>query len=155
MMVFTDGSFSKKPNVGGAGYIILSQNHEITGGRYLFNCSDNNVAEVFAIYSALKFIEKHNFKDKTIQIISDSDYALRKINLNKEGRNEMESIFLKYIQEFQQKTNKKISFMLVKGHKHDKTKISFYNNLADEIAREQRLLGIERYKQTIKNKYRD
>lgn len=154
MMIFTDGSFSRKPKVSGIGYVILTNKCEISNGCYNFKLKDNNVAEVYAIYRALQFVEKHHFDDKTIQILSDSDYALRKIKNMSLGRDELESKFLSYIQKFVQKSDKKVSFMLIKGHTHDGSKYSYYNNLADHIAGEQRLLGLQRLK-NIQNKKRN
>ena len=150
-MIFTDGSFSRKPKVSGIGYVILTNKCEISNGCYNFKIKDNNVAEVYAIYRALKFVENHNFNDKTIQILTDSDYAVRKIKNMGLGRDELETKFLTYIQEFTSKTDKKISYMLIKGHQHDGSKYSYYNNLADNIAGEQRLLGLQR----LKNMYRN
>lgn len=153
MLIFTDGSFSKKPNVAGGGYVIIDKNHTITGGKYNYKCKDNNIAEIFAIYSAILFLEKHNFNDKTIQIISDSQCAIRRINNDDYLSNDDNEIkFLNYIKNYIKNSKHKISFMQIKGHVHDNTKFSYYNNLADQIAREQRLIGIENIKRYINKK---
>lgn len=150
MMVFTDGSFSRKPNIAGIGYVILYNSREIQGGKYYFNCQNNNVAEIMAIYYALKYIDEHNFLDKTVQILTDSEYAIRKIRKNYKNdvmisNNDYEEKMIEYIQSFETKTRKKLSVMFIKGHVHDGTKFSYYNNLADGIAKEQRLLGIKNF----------
>lgn len=147
MLIFTDGSFSRKPKMAGLGAIIVHNNNEFVFGGYTNRCEDNNVAEVAAIAMAIKYAKENKLANdsKTITIISDSSYALRKIQMNKAGRDEFEQRCLDYIENFLIETNKKVNFLQVKGHIHDGTKLSYYNNIADDIAGQYRLYGLEKY----------
>lgn len=151
MLIFTDGSFSRKPKMAGMGAIIVHKNNEFTIGGYSNKCEDNNVAEVAAIAMAIKYAKEKQLVDdsKTITIISDSSYALRKIQMNRTGRDEFEQQCLDYIENFLIETNKKVNFLQVKGHIHDGTKLSHYNNIADDIAGQYRMYGLERYNNKI------
>lgn len=146
MLIFTDGSFSTKPKMSGLGAVILFNDQEHTIGCYSKDCVDNNVTEIAAIAMALQYVDSKMSKcsDKTITIMSDSEYALRKINQSCEGKDEFEQSCLDFINEFMMKHNsKKINFMHIKGHVHNGDKLSHYNNMADRIAGEYRLIGLE------------
>ena len=153
MQIFTDGSFSKKPNIAGVGYIFVTKHKRFVYGDFCYKCNDNNISEVFAIYRALKTLERRKDifqNEKTLQIITDSDYAIKKIqNYEYQGKDDFEIKLMKYIRE-QIKNYKKIDFMLIKGHVHNGTKLAFFNNMADKIAGEQRKTGLQLIQ--IKNK---
>lgn len=163
MLIFTDGSYSRKPNMAGLGVVILYRDKQINIGRYDNRCTDNNVAEVAAIALAIQYIKNNKIvdkiKDKTINIISDSSYAIRKINRrDSNGKDVFEQNCLGFIRNFLDETNKKVSFLQIKGHIHDGSKYSYFNNIADQIAGEERLNGIERQRMFInkkKRRYRD
>lgn len=150
MLIFTDGSFSKKPKMAGMGAVIIDRDREFTVGNYSDSCRDNNVAEVAAIAMAIQYIRDKRIvdktKDKTITIISDSQYALRRITGSQPGRSEFEQKCLDYIHDFLDETNKKVTFFQVKGHLHDGNKFSRYNNIADHIAGEYREYGLQLYR---------
>lgn len=157
MLIFTDGSYSKKPNMCGLGAVILYNNEQIKIGSYNNKCNDNNIAEIAAIALAIHYIKNNNIvnnmSDKTINIISDSSYAVRKLSMrNSYGRDEVEQKYLDYILNFLNETNKKVSFLLVKGHSKSNDKLSFYNNMADNIAKEERLKGLQLYLRKNKKK---
>lgn len=147
MIIFTDGSFSPKPNIAGFGAVILINDREYRFGTYDNRCIDNNVAEVGAISMACQYVKEHKIDKredvKSISIISDSAYALRKITNGAEGKDEFEQSCLDLIYEFLDKSQKRISFMQIKGHVHDGTKLAYYNNEADILAGEYRQLGLE------------
>lgn len=158
MLIFTDGSHSLKPRMSGFGAVLIYKGREHTFGTYSNQCRDNNVAEIAAIAMAVQYIQDNKIvdkmEDKTITIISDSECALRRITQNREGSDEFESNCLNYIQEFLNSTNKKITFMQIKGHIHDGTKLSHYNNIADNVAGEYRRLGLElQQEKSKKQKY--
>lgn len=161
MEIYTDGSHSLKPRMSGIGVVILNQGQEHRIGCYTSECLDNNIAEVVAIAYALKYIKDNKIldhtKDKHIIIYSDSANALRKIKQNSPGKDEFEQSALDYIQDFIDFTSKKLTFFQIKGHTHDGTKLSYYNNMADSIASEYRLYGLEKQqariaKQMLKHK---
>ena len=147
MIIFTDGSHSTKPRMSGLGAVILYKDREHSFGTYTNQCRDNNVAEIAAIAMAIQYISDNKIldrmEDKTITIISDSETALRKIQQKCTGNDEFECECLEYIQEFLAFTNKKVNFLQIKGHVHDGTKLSHYNNIADDVAGDYRRLGLE------------
>jgi len=147
MIIFTDGSHSTKPQMSGFGAVILYKGREHRFGTYSEKCRDNNVAEIAAIAMAIQYIVDNkileSMTDKTITIISDSETALRKITQGTIGNDEFEKMCLENIHSFMSKSKKKIKFMQIKGHIHDGTKLSYYNNDADILAGEYRKLGLE------------
>lgn len=147
MIIFTDGSHSTKPRMSGLGAVILYKDKEYSVGTYTNQCRDNNVAEIASIAMAIQYISNNKIldrmEDKNITIISDSETALRKIKQKCVGKDEFECECLEYIQEFLDFTNKKVSFLQIKGHVHDGTKLAYYNNIADDIAGDYRRLGLE------------
>ena len=149
MLIFTDASFGYKPNMAGVGAIIIDQSKEYHIGAYTNNCRDNNIAEIAAIAFALKYVADNQIsdksKDKTLTVITDSSYAIQRINNKSPARSEFEDYCLKYISEFMKHTKLKVKFMQIKGHTHDNTKFSYFNNMADEIAGQYRYLGIHQY----------
>lgn len=153
MEIFTDGSHSLKPRMSGVGAVIISNGREYEIGASTNKCENNNVAEVMAIAFAIKFIKESNIleqcKDKNILIFSDSMYALRKINQKAQGCDEYEQKALDYIQRFQETSKKRVTFFQVKGHIHDGTKLSHYNNIADTLAQDYRYLGLVKYQDQI------
>lgn len=160
MMVFTDASFSKKPPVSGCGIIILDKNNKVHRvGSSSRECRNNNVAEVWAIASAINFITKNKQKlfedDKTITLLTDSEYAL--VHMDSDVHNdEYEKQLYTYINEARAKYN--IKFFHIKGHVHNGTKLHFYNNQADELAKEMRLQEKEKddllMEEIIKRKFK-
>lgn len=142
MLVFTDASFSAKPTMSGLGVVLLYNDKEVSFGTYIKDCRDNNVAELAAITLACQYIDKNNLPEKTITIISDSECALHRITYNAQGKDSFEQQCLDYIQDFCAR-RPKTRFMQVKGHIHDGTKLSYYNNEADIIAGEYRKMGLE------------
>ena len=146
MLIFTDGSHSTKPRMSGLGAVILFNNREHTFGTYTNKCRDNNVAEIAAIAMAVQYIQDNKIvermEDKTITIISDSETALRKINQKSQGH-------------FLTLTKKKIKFMQIKGHIHDGTKLSHYNNVADDLAGDYRRIGLELHRTRVSKKHRN
>lgn len=158
MLIFTDGSHSLKPRMSGFGAVLLYKNKEHTFGTYSNQCRDNNVAEIAAIAMAIQYICDNKIvdkmEDKTITIISDSETALRKISQKCEGKDDFEQSCLDYINEFLDYTHKKITFMQIKGHIHDGTKLAYYNNIADNIAGDYRKLGLELHQERMNKKHK-
>lgn len=158
MIIFTDGSHSLKPRMSGFGAVLLYKGREHTFGTYTNKCRDNNVAEIAAIAMAIQYICNNKIvdrmDDKTITIISDSATALRKISQRNKGQDEFESSCLNYIYDFLDFTRKKVKFMQIKGHIHDGTKLSYYNNIADNLAGDYRRLGLELQQEHMNKKHK-
>lgn len=149
MLIFTDASHGYKPLMSGIGAIIIDQTKEYQIGAYTNKCKDNNIAEVSAIAFAIKYIADNQIsdksKDKTLTIVTDSSYAIHRITNYTPPRSEFEKSCLDYIHNFIKNTKLKVKFMQIKGHIHDNTKFSYYNNIADDIAGQYRYLGIHQY----------
>lgn len=147
MIIFTDGSHSTKPQMSGFGAVIIYKGREHRFGTYSELCRDNNVAEIGAIAMAVQYVVDNKIletmADKTITFISDSENALRKIMQQVKGNDDFERKCLENIQNFIKRSGKKVKFMQIKGHVHDGTKLSYYNNDADILAGEYRKLGLE------------
>lgn len=151
MFVFTDASYSTGPKMSGCGVIIVDKNGDIYSfGNYTRECKDNNVAEVWAVHQALNYIIKKKIMersgDKTINIITDSKHVLKHLD---DGRtDELETQLFDEIRDL--RYEHRINFFHMKGHCHDGTKLAYYNNISDAIAKEYRLLGLERYNKFLR-----
>lgn len=161
MEIYTDGSHTRKPRISGVGVVILDRGKEFRVGAFSNKCLDNNVAEIMGVAFAIKYICDKHIVDKTrsknITIFTDSEYVIHKLRYNTPPKDEFEESMIDYIQDFMYNTRKKVTMFQIKGHVHDGTKISFYNNLADKIAKYYRLIGLRKYKElmiqkSIKNK---
>lgn len=157
MFVFTDASYSSNPKISGCGVIIIDKNSNIYSmGNYTRECENNNIAEVWAVHEALKFIIDNKIieksGDKTINIMTDSKHVLKHLD---DGRTDNFEIQL-FDEIRDLRYEHRINFFHIKGHNHDGTKLAYYNNIADCIAKEYRLLGLEKYnkyqRKLIKNK---
>lgn len=149
MFVFTDASYSTGPKMSGCGVIIIDKKGDIYSmGNYTQECKNNNIAEVWAVNQAIKFILHNKIMeksgDKIINIMTDSKHVLK--HLDNERTDEFESNLFDEIRDL--RYEHRINFFHIKGHTHDGTKIAYYNSISDSIAKEYRLLGLERY-----NKY--
>lgn len=158
MLIFTDASFSRKPPISGCGAVILDKNNKETHiSASSRKCKNNNIAEVLSVAIALDYINRNEeqFKDeKTITIVTDSKYVIDHLNQHIYN-NEYEQELYDYINICRCQMN--INFFHIKGHVHDGTKFSYYNDLADLIAGEKRLEELEKYNKEnntilIKNK---
>lgn len=157
MLIFTDASFSSKPKMAGLGFVIIHEGAVLKVGTYEDRCRDNNVAEIAAIASALKYVEnraclEEHWKDEPITIISDSDCALGRITHEHPGSDDFERQCLSDIYRFM--TRRKVTYFQIKAHQRDGSKLSYYNCLADSLAGEYRQIGLELYytNNRIKNK---
>jgi ribonuclease HI len=132
----------------GLGAVIKYNDNEDCIGCYSQKCYDNNVAEVASIAMALQYVKDSNIleecRDKTITIITDSSFALHRINYNPVGRDQFEQECLDTIHNFMKESKRKVNFLQVKGHVHSGgDKLTHYNCIADRIAGEYRLVGLE------------
>ena len=142
MIVYTDGSFGRKPRMGAYGAVIVTKDgKEYRIGGHTDKCKDNNVAEVYGIASALKFITVNNLMthkdDKVCVVMTDSQYAIN--HLDSPRKDEFEQRCYDYIRKFREFYTTR--FFWIKGHVHDGTKVSHYNNMCDQIACDERLKG--------------
>jgi len=152
MIIFTDASYMQQTKVSGYGFVIVDKKFNHRAGGFSFECKNNNIAEVGAIESALKFAKRFdlftNTDDKNLVIITDSTYALNRIQRPHSSYNDKEIKMLENIRTILQECPLKYTIFHIKGHGKDDSKFSEYNNLADQIAASYRYLGeIEKQKQ--------
>jgi ribonuclease HI len=118
--IYTDGSCSPNPGIGGWAYVIPLENDYYIVDYKCKKDTTNNVMELTAVIEAIKGI------NKPIRIYTDSTYVIKcakgewKKNKNLELWKEYEKV----------SKNKKIEFVWVKGHNGNK-----YNEIADIFAK--------------------
>lgn len=146
MLLFTDASHGYKPLMSGLGFVLIDKHKEYNAGAYTNQCRDNNIAEVAAVAYAIKYCCDNKIfdktSDKTLTIITDSAYTIQRIRDKTPPRTDIEEKCLNYIHDFIRRSKFKVKMLQIKGHIHDGTKFSHYNNIADNIAGEYRYLGI-------------
>ena len=151
MFVFTDASYSTGPKMSGCGIVIIDKKGNIyTFGSYTRECKNNNIAEVWAVHQSLKFIQQNKIieksGDETINILTDSKHVLK--HLDDARTDSYETQLFDEIRDLRYEY--RINFFHIKGHTHDGTKIAYYNGISDCIAKEHRLLGLEKYNKYLK-----
>lgn len=129
--IYTDGSCDfngKEVNKGSYGYVIIDGNTNKIIEEYvgIQNNVTNNIMELNGILSALKALEKHNYK--TCTLYSDSQYCINGINQwmdgwkkNKWCNSNKEDVKNKnlWIEMYDLVNNtKNISFKWIKGHQN-------------------------------------
>lgn len=154
LVAFTDASYDDKNKVAGWGVVIqitkngVTKEHPYKG--YL-KCSNNNLAELYAIHQALIFLAGNKYKTEAtkLTIYTDSQTALDYINglREKEYEHKKRGIWTKsqYINHKQlqllaYKIRKMciggtVEYKKVKGHCRDFEDEHLVNNLADGYAR--------------------
>lgn len=140
-IIYTDGSCIDK--VGGYGIVILYQNKEYQysyKGKVPFYPTTNQVAELYAIYAAIHYVETY----KTVTIYTDSKYSIGCLTLwcktwqtngwlNAKGEAVANQELIKSILMLSKNMN--ITYIHVRAHNGDK-----YNEMADQLADQGRLL---------------
>lgn len=157
MIIFTDASYSSQTNTSGFGFVIVDKKFSYRAGNYSFDCKSNNIAEVGSIAEALKYCQVLNLfkytEDKTLTVITDSTYAVKRILENYVGETDQEEKYLVFIRDALRKCGLKTAVFQVKGHSKGEDKFSYYNEIADRIAADYRYLGeIELEKTKSKSK---
>lgn len=136
--VYTDGACSSNPGPGGWGAIILLPTKNIKLSGYEFETTNNRM-ELKAIIRGLETCIQ--LKQKTIEIYSDSAYAVNAVNkgwlklwrLNGWKTSSASEVKNKDLWEkllVILKLNLDLKFIKVKGHSGDT-----YNEMADKLAR--------------------
>lgn len=145
MIIFTDASYSNQTNTSGFGFVIVDKKFNYKAGNYSFDCKSNNIAEVGSIAEALKYCQTLNLfkytEDKTLTVITDSTYAVKRILENYIGETDLEEKYLVSIRDILQKCGLKTAVFQIKGHTKGEDKFSYFNDIADRIASDYRYLG--------------
>lgn len=153
MMIYTDASFIQKRKMSGIGFVIVDGDREHKSGFFTQKCQDNNSSEMVAIAGAIDYACKKRLfdktKDKTVTIVTDSKYAILRYRDGYEGRDSIEKSMIDFVKDFMNNTNLKINFFYIKGHQPNKSKMEYYNNMADELSRKYRNMGISNLKNSF------
>ena len=143
IIIYTDGSCSN--NIGGLGYVVIHNNneYELFAKVPVAPCT-NQIAELYAIYSAIYYVitKFNNFKD--ITIYTDSKYSMGCLTrwypawqkngwINSKGESVANKELIQAI--IQLSVRLKIKYFHVKAHNNHK-----YNDMADRLANDGRKL---------------
>lgn len=135
--IYTDGSCID--NKGGYGYVLVNANETFTGkkGRVPYIPCTNNIAELYAIYMALK-----NHPDININIYSDSEYSVnifskwlnywKGLGWKRTNGDKIQNLeLIKEIESVLNAKNRLVTFKHVRGHAGHPI-----NEMADSLAKE-------------------
>lgn len=132
--IFTDGSYRSSKDKMGIGVVWLKNNKKVHEYSKSVKGGTNNIAELLAIYVALKSIKK---VIDTLEIISDSEYSIGVIS-NPSWKPKKNIKLIKQIKEqlseTQKLVNNPIKFTHTRGHQTDDSEFTKYNNLVDNLA---------------------
>lgn len=144
--VYTDGSYRKKDNKEYCGYGIYFPNGEIKNIANSFDIKPltNNRAELYAIYRAIKKIQKRYTFNKII-IYTDSEYSMKSLTIwidnwktnnwkNAKNKPVENQDIIKKIDDLLQKYPEKIIFKHVRSHTGKQDEQSINNHKADYLA---------------------
>ena len=145
LIVYTDGSCVNR--IGGIGYIIIQSNQAIPfAGKVPTIPTTNQVAELYAIYSAIYYVSQHHsveLKDHGLMIFTDSQYSISCLTewyhnwikngwINSKGEPVVNQELIRSILNLSE--GKNIKYQHVKAHVGN-----YYNEWADRLANEGRL----------------
>lgn len=129
IQIYTDGSYRPSTKKAGIGIVWLKDGNKVLEYSKSLDNATNNIAELTAIYIALKSIKK---PIDSLEIISDSEYAIGCITnptWNPKKNVELINKIKEKLLETQKLVNSPIDFRHTFGHSTDK-----WNNLADSLA---------------------
>jgi ribonuclease HI len=145
ILVFTDGSFIKHLNKCGYGVFFPNSEYKNISRRFKIEPLSNQRAELYAIYKAIKRVNKDN-KLHDIKIFTDSEYSIKSLTLwiktwkennwiastNKPVANQD---IIKKIDNMMTKHTGKIEFKHVRSHTGKKDFESLNNEIVDKLAK--------------------
>lgn len=132
--IFTDGSFRSSRNAMGIGILWIKNGTPIFKYSKGIKGGTNNIAELTAIYVALKSIKK---PINSLEIISDSEYSIGVIsNPTWKPKKNVKLIrnIKKQLEETQKLVKEPIKFTHTYGHQANDSFITRNNNLVDNLA---------------------
>lgn len=133
-VIYTDGSYRTSKNQMGIGVLWLSDGKEIMRYSKGLKGGTNNIAELTAIYIALRSIKKNI---DSLEIISDSEYSIGVVS-NPNWNPKKNRVLIEKIKEQLEKTQKlvknPIKFTHTKGHQTDNSELTKFNNIVDKLA---------------------
>lgn len=132
--IFTDGSYRSSKNRMGIGVIWLKNGEKVYQYSKGIKGGTNNIAELSAIYVALRSI-KNNIN--SLVIYSDSEYSIGCIT-NEAWKPKKNIQLIQTIKnqliETQKLVSTPIEFVHVRGHQKDTSEFTKWNNLVDNLA---------------------
>jgi ribonuclease HI len=144
LIIFTDGSHTKKNNQ--AGYGVYFPNKELAdiSEKFTLKPITHQRAELYAIYKAL--VKATRMKVKSIMIYSDSEYSIKSVTLwiNNWKKNGWKTTagqpvknldIIKPIDEMITSFKGTIKFQHVSAHTKGTDKLSICNDVADALAK--------------------
>lgn len=129
LVIYTDGSYRPSKKQMGIGIVYIYNDNVIKEYSDTIKGGTNNIAELTAIYRALKSIKK-NIEE--LEIVSDSEYSIQCITnetWNPKSNVELINKIKDQLKETQKLVSKPIEFRHTFGHMSDK-----WNNKADKLA---------------------
>lgn len=161
IVVFTDGSCIKKRSkrvCGGYGIHFPNKEYEDVSKPFLLEPVTNQRAELYAVYKAIKIVEKNEFKSLTIY--TDSIYTLKSVTvwINEWVKNGWKTAnkkpvknqdIIKSIYKLLSKYKGKISIKHVYAHTGGEDWESVCNSCADKLAVEGSTKAINHYNKKI------
>lgn len=151
LRIFTDGACSNNPGPGGWASIFNLSNKVLKLRGYEVNTTNNRMELMAVVMAIEKLLEKNFYDCDVVEIHSDSAYVVNALNngwiakwkLNEwktskgdevKNKDLWESLII--LMEAVKESKVKIVFYKVKGHSGNT-----FNEIADEIAREQSILA--------------
>lgn len=124
----------------GIGVLWLREGKEVLRYSKGIKGGTNNIAELTAIYVALKSIKKNI---DSLEIISDSEYSIGVVSNPtwnpKKNRVLIEKI-KNQLEETQKLVKDSIKFIHTRGHQTDDSKFTKFNNIVDRLAQDASLI---------------
>jgi ribonuclease HI len=146
ILVFTDGSYIRKPEK--CGYGVYFPNGEIKNISRKFTKEPltNQRAELYAIYKAIKAIQKKSL-ECPIKIYTDSEYSIKSLTIwiegwkkngwkSSTGKDVMNQDLIKKIDSIKAKNISKIEFQHVRSHTGKNDFESKSNDIVDKLAKD-------------------
>ena len=164
MDIYTDASLSDKKKIAGVSAVFVPSQNSGTVTSYNTYCSVNKIetAELFAIAMALSLVNPG--ADKSIQIVSDSPQALKKIQRIFHHPDQRQIHTIKDLMQkkilynisssFSKMYDTSFSFRYMHSHQHKALEAcdAYYNEIADQKALVGRECGENVYQQEKENK---
>jgi ribonuclease HI len=146
ILVFTDGSYIKSYNSCGYGVYFPNGEFRNISRRFKRVPLTNQRAELYAIYKAIKTIQKKSL-DYSIKIYTDSEYSIKSLTIwikdwkkkswkSSTGKDVMNQDLIKKIDEIILKNNGQIEFQHVRSHTGKKDFESINNDIVDKLAKD-------------------
>ncbi len=145
VLVFTDGSYVPKLKQCGYGVLFPNKDFDNISRKFVHEPLTNQRAELYAIYKAIKTVQKKNF-DSNIKIYTDSEYSIKSLTIwikewkkkdwkTSTGKTVLNQDIIKKIDSLMRKNNGTIEFEHVRSHTGKSNFESVNNDIVDKLAK--------------------